>query len=89
MDTLFAHTSETSRIADLDTFGDVRSKPKKWYVVFVVAALSRMCEARSGTQGGGRTARSMMCIRSEAMPRTLDRRAPELRRTDIGQLVEY
>ena len=33
---------------------------------------ARMCETHSGTEGGGRTARrtrSMICIRSEAMPR--------------------
>ena len=46
-----------------------------------INARARVCEAQSGTEGGGRTARrtrSMICIRSEAMPRTSDRRAPEL-----------
>ena len=46
-----------------------------------INARARVCEAQSGTEGGGRTARrtrSMICIRSEAMPRTSDRRSPEL-----------
>ena len=74
VDTLTAHTLETSRITDLDTSSDVRSERQKRQVAFVIAARARMCEAQSGTEGGMRTARrtrSMICIRSEAMPRTL------------------
>ena len=90
VDILIAHTQEASRIADLETFGDVRSKPKKRYVAVVIAARFRVCEAQSGTEVRGRTARrrkSMICIRSEAMPRTLHRRDPSYSVADIGKLI--
>ena len=66
----------------------------KQYVVFRLASRAGVCEAQSRIESEkrtGRRTRSMICIRSEAMPRTLHRRPPELqcsRHREIGWIVK-
>ena len=51
VDTLIAHTQETLRITDLDTFGDVRStRRNKTVCCCFFRARADMCEAQSRTE---------------------------------------
>ena len=81
--TLIAHTQETFRITDLDTFGDVRSTRRNKTVCCFFFSCARLhvqgaVANRVSEERTARRTRSMICIRSEATPRTLHRRAPEL-----------
>ena len=87
-------TRKRRRKAHILTHPVMFDQSAKQYVVFRLASRAGVCEAQSRINSEGRTGRrtrTMICIRFEAMPRTLRRRAPELqcsRHREIGWIVK-